>query len=121
MIYDEDLERLLYGFNIVSKSVYSRFPEILLTTDDLMIYVLVEGTVTGGFKLILEITDYINNIWETSIDIEVYKWASKDWIKCKGYYQEDCTQWAQNYELEAGTGRWLRKFDYWQVHFNFKA
>ena len=77
-----------------------------------MLYFLIEGTVTGEYTLMLDITDYINNTWEASINIEIYNWASKDWAKCKGEYQEDCTQWAQDYELEAGTGRWLRKFDY---------
>ena len=57
----------------------------------------------------------MNNTWETSIDLIVYNWASKDWIKCKSKYQEDWTQWIQNYEIETGTGRWLKTFDYWYV------
>ena len=34
-------------------------------------------------------------------------------FNCKGKYQEDWTEWIQKYELEAGTGRWLKIFDYW--------
>ena len=77
-----------------------------------MLYFLIEGTVAGEYTLILEIADYINNTWEVSINLEIFNWASMDWIKCKGEYQENCTQWTENYELEKGTGRWLRKFDY---------
>ena len=112
-MYDEDPNKLTYGFSFASNQINTSFPIVKLTENNEMLYILVQGTVVGDFSLLLEITDYVNNTWETSIQLTVFNWASKDWVKCKGFYQDDWTQWTTNYYLKDDSGQCLIVFDYW--------
>ena len=74
---------------------------------------MIEGTVVGEFYLALQVTDYINNTSEASLEITVYNWASIDWVKWSGIYEKDCTMWVQDFQLEENTGKCYNRFIYW--------
>ena len=75
----------------------------MLTLDEIMFYILIEGTIDGSFTAILSITDIFNQTAETTVNITVYSWASKDCSKWTGIYQKDWIQWIDRYILDDQT------------------
>ena len=61
----------------------------------------------------ISLTDEINQAIESPISITVFDWASKDWEKWTGIYENNWTIWTQNYFLDNTTGKWYRSYSYW--------
>ena len=89
------------------------YPALKLTDDDSNLYLLIEGTVVGEFSLMLQVTDYVNNTWETPIEVTVYDWASKDCLKWSGAYEKDWTMCKEDFKLDIESGKCINTFIYW--------
>ena len=103
MIFNDNSKELNYSLYFLPNFKSNEYPKTMLTFNENMFYILVQGTIDGSFTAILSVTDIFNQTAETTMSIVVYNWASKDCTKWTGIYQKDWTQWVDRYVLDDQT------------------
>ena len=110
LFIDFDNNPLTYNASIISWSV-QKFWDIgtkLNSNDKIYLYLF------SNFSMNWNASITVSSIYSTSeivADIEIIKWASKNWIKCNGPNQRQCTECNSNYKLDS-SGMWLIKNSY---------
>ena len=76
------------------------------------LYVFYKKFIAGSCQISVIATDPEGQSNTILIEVELIKWASKDWILWKGTLQIDWKQWISGYVLEFNTGSWLQQIQY---------